>query len=394
VKDLADLLEKKVAGELSPAEEKVLQDWASKDPLFKSLIERIDNEELFLKDLKEYQDISTKPLSEDRRLWDAIDRHNNNRKNRFRYSWVAAVAVILVCFIYFSPYFLAFREKQTSQTVSLSDSHKDILPGRDIAFITLANGNKLTLDDLAVGAEVTASDLHIRKDEDGSLICETQENGGDEGTMLLNHVIETPLSGQYKLTLTDGTQVWLNAGSRLSFPSRFKENERLVILEGEAFFDVRRMPEKPFKIAVKQQVVTVLGTSFNINAYPNEPDVKTTLVEGSLKVTAGNQSKIIKPGQQLSVSDNLQMSVNNVLVDDDIAWKLGYFSFRSDNSMVVLRQLERWYNIHIVLSEAAKKELKLIGKIDRKAPLDQVIRMFRISNIDCKLQGHTLTLDI
>ncbi|WP_312349903.1 FecR family protein [Sphingobacterium multivorum] len=394
MKDLADLLEKKATGELTPAGEKALQDWANKDPLFKSLIERIDNEELFLKDLKEFQDISTKPLSEDHRLWDAIRRDDNTRKNRFRYSWIAVVAAILVCFIYFSPYFLVFRDKQIFQTAPLADTRKDILPGRDIAFITLSNGNRLTLDDMAVGAEVTANDLHIRKDQDGSLICETQENGGDQRGMLLNHVIETPLSGQYKITLTDGTRVWLNAGSRLSFPSRFKGDERSVILEGEAFFDVRRMPEKPFKIAVKQQLVTVLGTSFNINAYPNEPNVKTTLVEGSLKVAAGNQSKIIKPGQQLLVSNGLQMSVHSTIVEDEIAWKLGYFSFRSDNSMVVLRQLERWYNIHIVMSEAVKKELKLIGKIDRKASLDQVIRMFRKSNIDCKLQGHTLILDI
>lgn len=398
MKELADLLEKKARGVLSQDEERMLQEWAEKDPLYRSMLARIEDEELLLRDLKAYQDIPTKPLQQDTRLWAAIHEPERQKIRRVRYVWSAAAAVaLLCCCLYFGLNKSLPDDKQIAMTAADVDAvAQQIQPGKDLAIIKLAHGGEVVLDELAVGDELVKEGLRLRKAEDGTLVClvEDEKELAAGVAPLANHVIETPLSGQYKLKLPDGTTVWLNAGSKLYFPTQFKGDERRVVLEGEGFFDVQRMPEKPFKIAVRQQLVTVLGTSFNINAYDNEPNIKTTLVEGSLRVTAGNQSQLIKPGQQLMLSDPDKMTIRSVAVEDDIAWKLGYFSFRPDNITVVLRQLERWYNIRIELSESARKELHLVGKIDRKASLDQVIRMFRTSQLVCTLQGRTLTLDM
>lgn len=217
--------------------------------------------------------------------------------------------------------------------------------------------------------------------------------GGDRGTPAHN-TLRTPRGGMYDLILPDGTKVVLNAASSISYPVVFSGKERLVEMQGEAYFEVAPNKQMPFRVKINEMnCVEVLGTHFNIKAYNDESVISTTLLEGSVKVSslpegpASRKDVVIKPGQQAQASLK-KLSVKTIGqtgISEAMAWKDGRFNFQDANLQEIMRQLSRWYDVEIVYEQEVP-DLEFIGEIERSLPLSEVLRGLKMSGVNCRLE--------
>lgn len=189
-------------------------------------------------------------------------------------------------------------------------------------------------------------------------------------TASVMHTLTTPVGGQYQVTLPDGTKVWLNASSMLKYPSRFTGNDRTVELSGEGYFEVAKNISKPFKVVANDVNVEVLGTHFNINAYSDEPSLMTTLLEGSVKVSKGNDFKMLIPGQQSAVIND-QIRISNVDTSNIVAWKNNEFKFTDAPIETVMRQVKRWYGAEIIYQDKVTHHFN--ATVDRTESIDKLL---------------------
>lgn len=259
----------------------------------------------------------------------------------------------------------------------------DVLPGKHTATIKLANGKIIQLNSAKNGVLIDASSL---KYNDGTTIENTRIN---ETTMLTT---TTPRGGTYQVTLPDGTHVWLNADSKIVFPSKFSGKNRAILLEGEAYFEVAKDKAHPFIVNSGQQKTEVLGTHFNINSYTDEKQIRTTLLEGSVKVATGNiPAVILKPGEE--ALNNGQIQVEKVNTDEAVAWKNGSIVFRAKTLESIMRELSRWYDVDIIYTDAAPKNITFSGAVSRARNLSTVLeRMQTTGSVKFKIEGRTVTV--
>lgn len=286
---------------------------------------------------------------------------------RYRW-WAAAAAVILL--LGSAAYFL---RPQTPAPVAHIPA-ADVAPGTDKAVLTLANGASIVLD--STGHQVIQQGSTAISQQGGQLQYNTQGNH----TEVSFNTLTTPRGGQFRLTLPDGTKVWLNAASSLKYPTAFTGKDRTVELTGEAYFEVAKNTNMPFRVWGGNQLVEVLGTQFNINAYDNESGTKTTLLQGSVRVSLPGTtlqtttSVILKPGQQSAVSGSNTIPVTTVSAADAVAWKNGLFQLDNANIADIMHQLERWYDIEVKY-EGKIPDVHYTGGIKRSSPLSKVIAM-------------------
>ena len=300
-----------------------------------------------------------------------------------KYSSAAAILLLL------STSVLIFRNYQIHGSYTLV-APDDLEPGGNRAILTLANGKKIVLDNTSNGEIATESGITVTKTKEGQLVYTVAENS-DDNAVLANNTITTPNGGNYQVVLPDGTNVTLNAASSLTFPTSFKGTERAVILDGEAYFEVTKNVEMPFRVKSGQQVVEVLGTHFDVNAYPDEPVMKTTLLEGSVKVHNGSAFETIKPGQQtvIKINDAKLITVRDADLEKEMAWKNGAFSFDNDDLKSVMRQIARWYDAEVIY-EGDFPDDKFIGGISRSSKLSGVAKILGLNNIRLKISGKTI----
>ncbi|MDN3582471.1 FecR family protein [Mucilaginibacter flavus] len=277
-------------------------------------------------------------------------RINNqiNPLKRRRHSirnWSVAASVIFV--LSFGTYF--FTRKTADSKKNELVHNTVIVPGSNKAILTLANGQKISLTDAQKGTVINQSGVQISKTVDGQLVytaARDDKNAANATAAVQYNSMETPRGGQYQLLLPDGTRVWLNASSLIKYPVDFNTgSERKVELSGEAYFEVAHNKSRPFRVVTSRQVVEVLGTHFNVNAYKDEPNTKTTLLEGSVKVTGDKESAMLKPGQQANLTDGIKVS--DVDAEEAVAWKNGYFRFDDEKLETVMRKVSRWYNVDV-----------------------------------------------
>ena len=255
----------------------------------------------------------------------------------------------------------------------------NIKPGSQKALLTLADGTTITLDSAANGIIAKQGGTQVLKLGNGMIRYVKDETHNQPENISYNKM-STPRSGQYQLTLPDGSVIWLNAESSITYPTAFSGNERKVSITGEVYFEIVKDKSKPFKVTAGDQQVEVLGTHFNINAYQDEDHVKTSLLEGSVKV---NQ-QILKPGEAFQ---NGKVSTTNV--DQDVAWKNGIFNFNNQSLAQVMRQLARWYNLEVVYpSGVPRKEYG--GEMGRNLTLNQVLKGLENSGIYFEREGRKL----
>lgn len=254
----------------------------------------------------------------------------------------------------------------------------DVLPGSNRAVLTLSDGSTIYLDSAADGTLAQEGASIVKKTADGRIIY-SSETTGRPAAMMMN-TMTTPRGGQYSLVLADGSRVWLNAASSITYPAVFAGQERIVSITGEAYFEVARNPQKPFVVKTTDQTIRVLGTHFNVNAYPDETGVKTSLLEGKVKIG----EKILKPGEAFLKGDVIATNVSQ-----DVAWKSGVFDFDDVEFAAGLRQLARWYDLEIQYDTPVPK-IRFGGKIDRDLNLSQVLKVIDGVGAHFRLEGKVL----
>lgn len=296
---------------------------------------------------------------------------------------VAAVAALLLAAFLFTYIVQQFHDKEEAAVMAA------IHPGGNYATLTLADGTKVNLSEHEDGTIAHVAGAKLLKTADGQLIYEAE--GTAKGGKNEYHTVEAPAGGKWLVILPDKSKAWLNASSRISYPTSFTGGERRVKIEGEVFFDVTRNEEAPFIVQSKGQEVRVLGTQFNVEAYPEERQVKTTLIEGSVEIRTGKKPLLLVPGEQALVGD-AGISKSVVDVEAAIAWKEGYFKFY-ENIESILTKVGRWYNVDIVYTTKPDAISTFSGKISRDRDIGSILKMLEYdSNLQFKIEGRRIVV--
>lgn len=312
--------------------------------------------------------------------------------------WRYVAAAVVLFIVSIGSYHYYNNRSVTENLMALS---QEIQPGSDRATLTLADGSVINLRDDQNGIIMGGDSIAYLDGK--SILTHVGPNEVKETVNML--VLSTPNGGQYQISLPDGTKVWLNAATTLKYPSRFNENERRVELMGEAYFEVAKNTRQPFIVESAQQVIEVLGTHFNINAYDDENSTKTTLLEGSVQVrtvasdqvisneverTVGlvdesqyNQGVILIPGQQSTIT-NSKIKINSIDPSSIIGWKNGMFIFQNTSLKNIMLQLKRWYNVEIDILSFPNQSF--YGEVKRDVPLSNVLKMIEdVSQLKFKI---------
>jgi len=389
------LVESYLGGTCSREEMEELLMQAGKDPGNKDLAEA----------LQKHWDMSHSPspaIDWDSRLQDIVrqssaDAGEVDREGMPvipRWRWYAAVASVLIVFvsgILFWSYIRKGGQKPAVAAVKKGKITNDIQPGGNKAILTLANGSTVTLDNAQNGSLGTQDNMKIVKKANGLLAYEKEGKASGNGQPLYN-MISTPRGGQYQVVLPDGSKVWLNASSSLRFPTDFTRTERTVEISGEAYFEIVKDASRPFRVSVLtskgNQVVEVLGTSFDVMAYNEENMVQTTLVDGAVKVKNGNSQNVLEPGQQAQSAMDVQSMriVQDADVAAAIAWKNGYFNFNKESLQTVMRQLARWYDVDVSYIDSQNEKV-FWGGMQRDLPLSSVFKILEKSGVQFSIEG-------
>lgn len=299
----------------------------------------------------------------------------NSQRSKKNIIWAAASVVLIASGIML--FYLLNQSSADKTPVAVTNaSHEyknDVTPGITGAILKLDNGSSIVLDHANDGKLATQGNMQVIKD--GGSLNYIQGDLQSDHPVSYN-TIETPRGRQYQLLLEDGTKVWLNAASSIRFPVAFKGSERRVEITGEAYFEVAKSKEKPFRVAANGTTVEVLGTHFNINSYTDEATVNTTLLEGSVRVSKGSQQKIIIPGQQAQVNEKGEVKTErSVNISEVMAWKDNQFSFQHTDIKKLMRQLSRWYDVEVVFKGETAEPVTFIGDISRSVNLSNVLKM-------------------
>jgi transmembrane sensor len=397
-----NLLQRYLSDDLDEADTKELFDFIAGHPEQASEILRYNNSKAFEEKLNSENNIP-KSISERmyERLLNEIRKPNivkqvaSNSQLQIRkvpflrlHAWSAAAVVFLLFGSII--YFLFQPPRQLSRIATVQTVKKgvnDAMPGKDGAILTLSDGTQIVLDSLGNGIIAKQGKTAVMLKDGRLMYDQTDKRLRQIGDIAYN-TMTTPKGRQYQLVLSDGTRIWLNAASSVKYPTVFTGTERQVEVTGEVYFEVAKNAKMPFKVNIGHSAeVEVLGTHFNINAYANEANIKTTLLEGSVKIKANNQIKMLEPGQQVQVnrtagSMNL---VRDVEVAKVVAWKNGAFSFSNADLPAVMRELERWYNVNVTYAGAVPTG-RFSGEIGRGLALSEVLKLLTETRIRYRIE--------
>ncbi|MFC5412604.1 FecR family protein [Larkinella bovis] len=387
-----DLLKRYREGTLTEQEKAVLESWYLH--LGKSRQADINPDEL------------TKQLDQ---VWEALPVHEpplaekTGRLIPFLKSLAVAASVVIVGAL--GMYILKNRGIQPNSQPIVTES--DALPGDHRAKLTLASGQSILLDEVTNGKVAQEGRTVITKTKRGEIVytIDLKSASTPPATDLTYNTIVTPKAGQYQVKLPDGTNVWLNAASSIRFPTVFSTKERIVEIVGEVYFEVAKVNKNtrrvPFKVLAGKQLIEVLGTRFNVNSYLDEGNVRTTLLEGSIKLKLnGDQSTgiLLKPGQQAQLRPGRPKEPNQVLqpfyvkeVDTQsvVAWKDGYFRFDNIGLPELMRQLSRWYDMEVIY-EGPIKQYEFVGQIERGTRLSKVLKILELGGVHFRIEGRKI----
>ena len=265
----------------------------------------------------------------------------------------------------------------------------DVAPGKNAAVLTLAGGQKIVLDSTSVGAISRQGNTTIHNTNGQLVYNELHE----KPTELLYNTLTTGRGNQYQLILPDGSKVWLNAASSITYPTTFSGAERKVAITGEAYFEIARDETHPFIVQRKEMSIQVLGTHFNVNAYDDEDALKTTLLKGSVKVTKGSESSILRPGQQAILSrGNAPIKVaDHPDIDEVMAWKNGTFRFNDATIESIMREMARWYDVEVIYNTRVSQHF--IADVPRDVPVSELLKLLELTDqVHFKIEGKKITV--
>lgn len=361
-----ELLKKYLEGKCTDKEKAILESWYEHE-----LAARTDPQEE-----PDYHAIG-------KEIWSKL----NPSKYKVSRLWplTGIAAAILICFSAGAYFILNSR-----QSIQTTEAYKnDIAPGSNKAILTLSTGHKIVLSGVKNGELFTQGGAKVSKLTGNGITYAANDSA--KKTSVFN-TLTTPRGGQYNLTLADGTRVWLNAASSISYPTTFTDRVRQVVTTGEVYFEVAHNRDKPFRVITGQQTVEVLGTHFNINAYNDEQVVKTTLLQGSIKVSKADYRALLKPGQQSQIEGNIINVIDHANLEEVIAWKNGYFRFNNEKINSIMAKLARWYDID-VLYEGKISDEGFYGTISRFKKISEVLALLQqTKGVHFKIEGRRVTV--
>ncbi len=381
--EILTLIDKYLAGSASAEEENLLV------TMFDSfqITEEWDEKELGSKALME--------AKMKKRLTAAVKKSRSKTRLQTLHPWLeiaASIVLILTIGLYLSRDY--FVTKSTTVVTKMDSIKNDIVPGRDMATLTLADGSIVPLDDSAGKQILLTNGVSIQKAANGQLVYTIAEglSAGNKPLDAIFNTLSTPKGGQYQVVLPDGSRVWLNAESSIRFPTVFVGVDREVTLSGEAYFEVAKDKSKPFKVHVEGMEVEVLGTHFNISAY-GEERISTTLMEGAVKVKHGTNNILLQPGQ-LAHLNKRDGAIKTMPADIEatMAWKNGYFMFDNENIRSIMTKLSRWYNAEITYVGNMEGK-NFSAKISKRSNISEVLEMLELTGIiHFKIEGRRVTV--
>ncbi len=383
---IADLVSKLLKGEISAEDNALLENWKKDSD---------ENMEFFIKlTSHEYlQEIQNKyNLINSEFAWKNINNklykeHSSKRSipiNLFKY------AAIITLFIFVAA--LLFYNHQTGKPTVKNNQvlvNNQIHPGGKHAVLILSDGHKVYLG---------SKTRKLINEDDGTIlhnINNTLAYGNSNlkaNDVILYNTLVIPRGGEYQLVLSDGTKIWMNSLSELRYPTKFTGSERNVFLKGEAYFEVAKNASMPFIVKTNKAEIMVLGTHFNITAYEDEKDVKTTLIEGSVKIKSQTASRLLKPGEQAVLNNDGQLNINkDINVGEAIAWKNGLFEFKGSDIEQIMRKASRWYDIKVIY-QGAMPDTKFTGRISRDVDISGLMDILRFEGVNLKIDGKNIII--
>lgn len=380
--NISDLIVKSFKGELTLPEQQTLTDWLEKSPSNKDLFEKLTNNHALVDRIDLYQKFNAeKSLTK-------INKHLEEKKvvpfkpvRLLKYAATLLLPLLASAAIVY--YFMLSNED------AISSIDEQVHPGVQKATLTLADGGTVELQESEAFQEVKQGTSTI-KNENSGLIYASSDDISEAQAMIFN-MLTTPYGGRYSVRLSDGTRVTLNAGSSLKYPVSFSDSTRTVYLQGEAFFEVTHNG-KPFIVSNEQQNIRVLGTSFNVSAYANEPAVLTTLVEGKVQIEAPGGKAVLAPGEQSKLFGN-QLTVEKVNTSQYTSWINGKFEFNRDNMDIVIKRLSRWYDFNYEFENKDAVNYHFTGRLDSDQPISSILQMLEAtSDIRFETNGKTIVV--
>ncbi|HEY8954639.1 FecR family protein [Chitinophaga sp.] len=294
-----------------------------------------------------------------------------------------AIAAVFILLIVVAGLFFSRTKPHTIASVA-ERYRDDVQPGHSAAVLTLSGGKTVLLDNSTTKTIGHQGSTVILSDS-GQLVYQA---GAGKAPEIFYNTLTTQKGNQYHLTLPDGTKVWLNAASSITYPTAFTGKERRVAISGEVYFEVMKNQQKPFIVQQGDMRVEVLGTSFNVNGYGDGEALRTTLVEGKVKVEKGSAGSILEPGQQAVISNGggAIFIDHNPDIDAVLAWKNGSFAFKDAGIEAIMQQVQRWYNVDVVYQTRIKKHF--IADIPRNAPLSQLLQLLEATDqVHFRIEG-------
>lgn len=380
---IAQLILKSLNGELNEAEKSRLDDWLLTETnrkLYESLITR---------DLKMKKIMSGKLHPE--KSWKQLEKQIHfHRKSRHLHFARYAAAILLLGILSTTIYLIRNRPQEIIQLAQETEP----IPGSAKALLIMESGQKIHLETNQYFLAGKDSTIKLNN-EDNTLKIEPQQI--TSSSVESYQTLSVPIGGEYKLILSDGTTIWLNADTRIRFPLFFTDNKRVVYLEGEAYFEVAHRPEQPFIVSVKNMKVEVLGTKFNVKAYSNEPAIYTTLAEGRVKTQwiQSETAMFLSPNQQcIFTKSDGQMQKKEVNAHTYTGWTQGKFIFENETLEEIMNQLGRWYDTKVIYSKPEIKNYRFTGYVDRFEQISTLLEMIeKTYNITFNIQGKNIIIN-
>ena len=380
VYDISKAIHKYLTGKASTEERATVEKWLAESESHQKIMDSFRDEAYWEEERKAHQRFN---------IQTAYNRFRQaaRRLSRRRIIPRIAAAAVITAALLGGSWLLWTQNQQTDSRLAIVNN--EIKPGSSKATLIMGSGMTMHLEDstnLKLDENNTQIDI-----QGGEVVYKQQDGENGDAIPPRNNTIYTPRGGEYKLTLADGTRVWLNAEAQISFPSAFPGKYREVSIAGEVYFEVAKNPEQPFLVKTEQSTVIVTGTSFNVRSYPNEAQ-RITLVEGKINVKHNDRVTPILPGEQWVLDEN-GPHVRKVKASSISGWKEGNFAFEDIPLDAVFGELERWYNIHVFFGNHAAQDITFTGIFPRYTDFSRVLEIIELAAcVTCDINGRSVTV--
>jgi transmembrane sensor len=383
---VAELIGKLLTGDISLEEDLWLKEWVDESAANRAYFEKLTDHTYLEEKLYVWNTI------DNQKAWEKLEGRLEAKETASRFNYLSLLKYAAIVLLFLTVAIVLYREnnKQVKKIAEQPLAQSQIKPGSNHAILILGNGQKVALKKHAQLA-INENDGTAVSNQNDVLAYKHDEQSSNDQKLIYNTIV-VPRGGEYRLILADGSKIWMNSASTLRYPTSFSGNERRVYLTGEAYFEVAKNTRMPFIVKTNKTEVQVLGTHFNVMAYDDESNSKTTLLEGAVRVQSAAVVNIIKPGQQAIVDNQGQQKItSDINIDEEIAWKNGLFIFKDTGIKEIMQQAARWYDIDVVY-EGKVPVIQFSGQMSRKVDFAGFSTILKYAGLHFNIKGKTVTV--